>query len=315
LLGGSAFVLIAALTACSRIQTSCWQNSESLWEHTLASTSDNNARAQSNLGIFLFEEGRVDEAVAHCQKALEIWPYDAPANNCLGIVASRKSALNESIYYFQRAVQSNPNFAPAENNLGKALFKIDRVDDAIIHFQKAVTANPDMPDAHYNLGVALVQKGQTVQAMTHYERAIQLNPGLAGAYNNLGSIYLQQRHAASAIYNFQGAVELKPDDFGFKNNLAWVLATWPEATVRDGSRALDLAIDANRRSGGQDPVVIRTLAAAFAEVGKFSEAIDTAFQGLRYAEAQTNIVYVNALQKDLRLYHSGQPLRDPPRLP
>jgi tetratricopeptide (TPR) repeat protein len=275
-LAGGAAAALAILAACARAQTGYWRNSESLWTRALACTS-NNALAESNLGSLLYQDGRLDEALAHGQKALEIQPDNVGANNCVGFVLLQKGHVDEAIAHFQTALRARPDYAPAHSNLGMALFQLGRVDEAIAHFRSALEADPTVADIHNNLGAALVQKGQFEEAVADYQKALELRPDYPGACNNL----------------------------------AWVLATSPQASIRNGARAVQLARQANQLTGGGNLVILRTLAAAYAEAGRFPEAIETANQALQLATAQGKSAWANTLQKETRLYQAAFPLRDP----
>jgi tetratricopeptide (TPR) repeat protein len=96
-----------------------------------------------------------------------------------------------------------------------------------------------------------------------------------------------------------------------QNNLAWVLATGSEASLRNGGKALELARSANLLTGGENPIILHTLAAAYAETGRFSEAVATAEHALRLAEAQSNAALAGALQSELIFYQAGSPLHSP----
>jgi len=242
---------------------------------------DRNALAQSNLGNWLFQQGRLDEAILHCRKALEIWPDDAGANNCLGFALLQEGRSDEAIPHFDTALKAQPDFAAAHNNLGMALLQRGQVDPAIAQFQSALQTDPDLPDTHNNLGAALLRQGRAKEAVVHYQRAL----------------------------------ELKPDYAGAANNLAWVLATSPEASLRDGSRAVKLAQRANQLSNGSNLVIWRTLAAACAEARQFPEAIAAAQQALELAVAQASPAWTATLEKEIALYRAGQPLRDAPHAP
>jgi len=275
-LAGGAAVCLAILATCARAQAAIWRNSELLWTHTLACTS-NNALAESNLGAFLCEAGRLDEALVHGQKALEIQPDHVGANNCVGFVLLQRGRVEEAMTHFQAALKVRPAYAPAHSNLGMALFQLGRTDEAIAHFRSALEADATVADIHNNLGAALVQKGEFAEAVAHYEKALELKPEYPGACNNL----------------------------------AWVLATSPQAAIRNGARAVQLARQANQLSGGGSLVMLRTLAAAYAEAGRFPEAIETAGQAFQLARAQDNPAWAEALQKEIRLYQAASPLRDP----
>jgi Flp pilus assembly protein TadD len=237
-LGGGSTIILMALIFCARTQVSYWRNSESLWTHTLACTSDNSI-AHNNLGYVFLQRGQMDKAVAHFQKALEI----------------------------------EPDYEKAHYNLGTAFFQQGRLDEAIAQFQKALEIKPDYVDAHNNLGLALLQQGRMAEAITHYQKAL----------------------------------DIKPDYPEIQNNLAWVLATCPQASLRNGNQAVELAIRANQLTGNKNPLLLRTLAAADAEAGRFSEAVETAQRALQLAEAQSNTALADVIRSELKLFQAGVP--------
>ena len=247
-LGVAGGLVIVVLMAGARVQTAFWRNSETLWLHTLACTSDDNALAQSNLGNYLYQQGHLDEAIVHCRKALEIWPDDPGANNCLGFAQLQEGHVEDAIVHFNAALESKPDYAPAHNNLGMALYQTGHFDEAISHFEAALAHDPELSDAHNNLGVALVQTSRPDEAVVHYQRAI----------------------------------ELKPDYLGAENNLAWVLATSPKASVRDGARAVEFALKANQLAG-REPDHPPHPGCCLCGSGTIPEAIDTASQALQLA--------------------------------
>ena len=95
------------------------------------------------------------------------------------------------------------------------------------------------------------------------------------------------------------------------NNLAWVLAISPQSAIRNGVRAVQLARQADQLTGGGNLVILRTLAAAYAEAGRFPEAIETASQALQLARPQDDSAWAETLQKETWLYRAATPLRDP----
>jgi superkiller protein 3 len=343
-LGSVSAVILVALIFCARAQTAYWQNSETLWTHTLACTS-NNFIARDGLGNALFEKGKVDEAVVQYQKALEINPDYAEACNNLGNALLQKGKVDEAIAQLQRAQQLKPDYAEACNNLGNALLQKGNVAEAIAHVQRALQIKPDFANAHDVLGNALLQKGNVAEAITQFQEALQINPhnaeacynlgnarlrqgnvaeaiaqyqmalqikpDFADAHNNLGTARLHQGNVAEAIAQYQKALQLKPDKAEVQNNLAWLLATCPDASLRDGNQAVALAQRANRLTGDGNPVVLDTLAAAYAEAGRFPEAVTTAQRALHLAEARTNTALVGSLQSQLKLYQEGRPFHLP----
>ena len=342
-LGGGSAVILAALIFCARAQTAYWRNSESLWTHTLACTSDN-VVAHNNLGDALFkkgkvdeamvhypkgaanqarlrgspqqprqrllQKGKVDEAIAHYQKALQINPDYAEAHNNLGNALLQKGQVDEAIAHFQKALQINPDNAEAHNNLGNALLQKGKVDEAIAHYQKALQIKPDNAEARYNLGNALLQKGRVDEAMAHFQKALQIKPDYAEAHNNLGNALLQKGRVDEAIAHYQKALQIKPDSADVLNNLAWLLATCPDAHVRDGVQAVQYAGRACELTHYGVTVLVGTLAAAYAEAGRYDDAVAAAQKACALATAAGERDLLEKNQKLLALYRAHQPYHE-----
>jgi protein O-mannosyl-transferase len=241
-LGALAGVILGSLTFAARTQASYWQNSQSLWTHAIASTTDN-AIAHTNLAEAFFKKGRMDEVIEQGQKALLI----------------------------------DPNQAVAHSAMGLAFLNKGRWDEALIHLQKAVEITSSS-GSHSNLGVALTQMGRVDEALAHYTRALEIDPNAVDA----------------------------------QSNMAWVLATWPEARVRDGTKAVELAERADSLTRSQNVRVSVTLAASYAEVGRFPDAVKTAERALQLAIASGNQARVNSIRAQIELYQTGTLFRDGP---
>jgi protein O-mannosyl-transferase len=309
-LGGCASSILVALIFCARAQTAYWQDSESLWTHTLACTTNNNI-AHNNLGIALFEKGRVDEAVVQYQKALEIEPDYADADYNLGNAFFQQGRLDEAIAQWQKVLKIQPDDAQVHNDLGFALFEKGHVDEAVTHYEKALGIKPDYTEAHNNLGIALAQKGRLDEAIAQYQMALQIKPDDAEVHNNLGIAFAQKGRLDETITHYQKALQIKPDYLEVQNNLAWVLATAPQASLRNGNQAVKLAQQANRLAGGENPIILQTLAAAYAEAGRFSEAVATVQQALPLAGSPADTELASRLRKALSLYQAGIPFHNP----
>ena len=347
LLGSLSGIVIAALAHTAYRQAAYWRDDKALWNHALACNPDNalvheklaimldlkdwrteamaehrraleikpdDEIAHSNFGFDLFLTGQVREAIPHFHKALEIRPDYAQAHNNLAIALVQTRQLEEAIDHYRQAIASAPNFAVAEANLGNALVQTGRVANAIVHYEKALEIEPDYAKAHAHLGRALLQTGRTHEAIAHFERAIALQPGYAIAHANLGTALLRTGDARNAILHFQKALDLQPEFSTAQNNLAWVLATHPDATLRDGPRALFLALQASETAGGQNASILRSLAAAYAETGRFPEAVQAAQRALQLPEAQADKALREALRAQLELYQSGAPYHEEPAL-
>jgi tetratricopeptide (TPR) repeat protein len=306
-----------ALLACAvrtRDQLRHWQNSESVFRQAIAVTKDN-WLAHYNLAGCLTELGRFDEALAEGRRALAIYPDYAHAHHNLGNVLFRQGQVDEAIAHWRRALEIDPRLAGAHNNLGNALLGMGRLDEAVAHLQMAVKTDPDLASAHNNLGNALLRKGRLDEAIARFQEAVRLRPNFARAHCNLGAALLRKGQVTEALAHYQEAIAAQPANPSVLTAVAWVLATCPEAAVRNGPRAVELTQQAERLPGGANPSVLGTLAAAYAEAGRFPEAVATAQRALELATAQNNPAQVEAFRAHLRLYQAGSPFRDQSLLP
>ncbi len=241
-LGGAAVLIVGALSCCAWLQTSYWRDSETLFTHALAVTSNNDV-ALNNLGIIFLDKGQLDDAISRLQAAIDLRPENAPA--------------------------------------------------------------------HDNLAKALLKKGQVAEAMAHYRKFLELDPSNVEARNTLGTALIQQGHVREALDQWQEVLAIQPENGNAASNLAWVFATCPEGSIRDGTRAVELGEKALRISGGKIPMIFRVLAAAYAENGRFSDAIEIARRGADLANSQGNPALATELASNIALYESGRPVRDP----
>ena len=276
-LGGIVLLVLGLLTWR---QSLMYADAETLWRTTIARNPDA-WMAYDNLGIILARSGDEDGAMALFQKTLAIRPDDSQACNNLGLVLCQKGRTDEGIVEFQKAVSILPGNAVFRNNLGKAFLAKGQQREAMIQFQKVLENNPLDQKANYHLGIALFQTGRVDEAMAHFEKALENHPDFAEAWDSL-------------------------------DHTAWLLATSPEASLRNGPKALALARQLDRLSGGNNPALLDTLAAAYAENGQFPEAIDAAQRALALASSQNNPALENTLRQHIKLLQAGSPLRSAP---
>jgi protein O-mannosyl-transferase len=265
--------LLIALTLLSHTQSEMYKDVETVWQTTI-SKNPTAWMAHNNLGAVLLKKGELDDAIDHFSKAIAIKPDEASAFANLGNALLRKGELGEAIFQYQKAVELKPGEAGVHYNLANALLARGEVDDAIAEYQSTLAINPNYADAHNNLGAVLLQQGKLDQAIDHYQKALEINP----------------------------------QDVRAEGNLAWALATSPQSTIRKAI-AVKLAEHANQGSGSANPLVLRILAAAYAQNGQFSDAIETAQHALQPAVDQNNSVLANSLRAELELYRNGLPYR------
>ena len=208
-------------------------------------------------------------------------------------------------------------------DLGLALEPEGRAGEAMQHYRDALKARPDFPEALNKLAWLLATSEHagirnSAEAVTFAEQACKLTSyrktimvgTLATADTALATAYAEAGQFDKAIVHYQKTLELQPNNVDAHKYLAWILAACPDASVRNGTQAVGLAEQAEQLSGGKDPAIITILAAAYAEVRRFPEAVTTAQQALQLAAIQTNTAVADALRIQIGCYEKGAPFRD-----
>jgi protein O-mannosyl-transferase len=276
-----AAAIIVVLSWRAFAQTSYWKNSETLWNHSLAVTT-NNDTAHNNLGYLFLQRGELDSAISQFEAALEIRSRNAAAH-----------------YNFGGAL--------IENSLANAQARKGLLGEAISHYERAIKLRPDYGDPYLNLGTVLFEQGQIRDAIAQWQSALATQPNDAGFHTALGDAFLKGGLQKEAIGEYEHAARISSKDPLARNNLAWLLATSSDPSIRDGDRAIEFAKQTVRLARGKDPTYLRTLAAAYAESGRFAEAKETAREALQAAERRSDSTLANALRDEIALYELGLP--------
>jgi tetratricopeptide (TPR) repeat protein len=342
---GFAAIVLPVLGLLTWRQAGMYRDVETFWQTTLARNPDC-WMAHNNLGLLLKNQGRIEEAMEHYHKALQINPNYSEALNNLGNALVARGRLDEAIENYRQAIQLNPDYFLTHDNLGQALVAQGRLEEAIKNFRQAIQLNPNYAEALNNLGIALAAKGQLDEAIENYRKAIQINPNFAKALDNLGVALAAQGRFDEAIENFhqaiqsnpnyaeaqynlgnalaaQGRIEeaiaqyrealrLNPNLVGALNNLAWALAASPEAELRNGAEAVGLAERACELTHHGEPLFLGTLAAAYAEAGRFPEAVTTAEKAEQLATTAGLTAVAAKNRQLLELYRAGKPYHESP---
>jgi tetratricopeptide (TPR) repeat protein len=193
--------------------------------------------------------------------------------------------------------------------LAAAFVKKGRMGEAISHYQKALQLSPDAADDHDRLASLLAQEGQTDQAIEHWQKVLSIHPDDPHVHTNLGTALMRKQLVGEAIAHYEKSLAIAPESTVALNNLALVFATCSDARFRNGPRAIELAERADQLSGGKNADIVRTLSAAYAESGRFKDAIDAAKRALELATAQGDRPLASTLQMDIDLYRMNFPRR------
>jgi Flp pilus assembly protein TadD len=239
------------------------------------------------------------------------WPQgDMAQYHCAeGILLCEQDQLDGGMAQFQKALEIDPNLTEAHYHLGNALARCGRLDEAVAQFRQALTIKPNDANVHNSLGAALQLQGKIDEAIVQFQRVLAIEPGNVKGHSHLANALARRGRFDEAVVHFQQALKIKPDDADVHRNLAWLRATCPQASLRSGAEALEHAQRANQLTGGRRPGVLHTLAAAYAEAGRFPEALVTVRKALELATQQDNRAVADASRTAIKLYQGGKPYR------
>jgi len=216
----------------------------------------------------------------------------------------------------ERAMQLDPKFAGTRFVMGTSLVTQWKLDEAVRQFEAALKIDPKhaaAPEMHSGLANALTGQGRIDEAMAQCRQALAANPRNMEAHYFLGYGLLVHNQPKQAEEEFRTALEnaQQPEAPGLDNNRAFIMATCPFPALRNGAEAVKLAERANKKTGENHLDVLDTLAAAYAEAGRFDDAVATARKTIDLAAAQDSPEMVRLMQTRLALYEAHQPLREP----
>jgi protein O-mannosyl-transferase len=195
----------------------------------------------------------------------------------------------------------------AHAGLGGILFVRGQVDEAIDHYEKALRLRDGNVGAQFGFARALAAENKTDAAIQHLQKTLQLQPDYVPASNDLGALLASKGEVREAIAAWRQTLSFDADNPDAANNIAWMRATAVDADLRDGKEAVDLAKLA-LRSGGENPISLRTLAAAQAENGQFQDAIATAQRGEALAQRNGDPAMESDLRQCIELFQRGEAL-------
>ena len=271
---GAGLVLAGCLFLTER-QLGYWRDGESVFAHALAVTQ-NNSVAHINLGVALERQGRQTEALVHYQTALSI----------------------------------DSSSTEAHNDAANCLVAMGNQNDAYYHYQEALRLDQENLLAHLNLGNLLVGQGKYMEAASHYTKAETIDPRDPRPHYLMGKVCLLERRDAEAVSSFRSALRLNGNDVQTLTWLARVLATDGEAVIRDGPAAVALAQRSASLTDYKIPFILDTLAAAYAETGRFADAAEVIQRAIGISTDTGDSEGASAMRERLKLYQSHQPYRE-----
>ncbi len=274
----TAGVALTMLAGMSWGYSHAFHDNETLWRDTLAKNPQS-FMPQSNLGQILFERGDYAQAGLHLREALRL----------------------------------QPSLWEARVTLATTLAKLGQTDDALSHYRLALKENPRLGEAHFNLGLLLAGLGRTNEAIDHLRQAVALLPEFAPGYWQLGRTLADAGQFTDAIETLRRGLKADPHSLPLANELSWLLATCPQAGLRDAAAAVRIARQLQKRTAEQDAGAMDTLAAAYAAAGRFDDAVVAARKAQALARQNKDEQLAVAIGTRLAGYERREPYRLPSR--
>jgi tetratricopeptide (TPR) repeat protein len=269
------------------------------------------AEAHTQAAGLLGLDHHYDEAIAHLRQALTEAPDHLTAHEQLAACFALSHLPQEVLDACAQGLRVNPFNPQLHHMLATAAVETGDITNAIAHLEIALELKPKWPEARAQLALALASSGRLEQAAEQYEQATRDKPDDPKLRYAFALTLGMQGRTAEAADQYRFLLNLQPDSVEALNNLAWILAASPTDSLRNGAEAVRLAERACELTQHRAPVLLGTLAAAYAEAGRYQEAADTAekARSLALSAGQKQVAEANG--KLLTLYRAGKPYREP----
>jgi tetratricopeptide (TPR) repeat protein len=249
----------------------------------------------------LARKGDYAGALDQWTKAVELDPADGKARYHLAYALDKQGQLEQAIEQYRKSVELDPTNASAYSSLAVALTRAGNQAESIAAAKQALALNPKDVITEGNLAASLLESGQTDEALEHIRKALELDPDFADAHNMLGIVLARAGRLDEAVTQLEKAVAFAPDSPDYRFNLARFLAA-----RHNFAEALPQFEKAVELSGGNEPLSLEMLASVYAELGRFSEAVQTANRALTVAMNQNDAALVQELRARIAYYESQE---------
>jgi tetratricopeptide (TPR) repeat protein len=239
-------------------------------------------------------------------QALQIDPQNVVVLLLRAGVYQEKGEKDKALADVDHALQLRPNLPIALRTRALLLAQDERLADAAQALEKLHEVAPKDILTLVQLSALYGAQRQFDKAIHVYDLWIAQRPDDWRAFRGRADAYLNLGKQAPAVADYEKAIKLEPKEQGVLNNLAWLLATSPDAKLRDGKRAVQLATQACERSHYKLAYILSTLAAAYAETGDFAKAIQWSSKAVEIGDQDHD----DSLKKELQSYKAGKPWRE-----
>jgi protein O-mannosyl-transferase len=303
-----AAAMVLACLADTRHQLRYWRDDATLFGHALEVTPENNSMSYYGLGQIAWRAGDLESAARNYREALKITPGFTDASARLGFILIRQNKPAGAEAEFRKVLKSDPNDTNAHKYLGDALAAQGKLAEAEAEYAAVLKLNPGNTEVSEALQ-PFIEKLKTAQALTNLYTALQREP-TAETHARIAVIQMSQGKIREAVEHYGAALQLKPDAPEILNNLGWMLATFPDDRIRDGAQAVRYAERACELTQHRQPQMLGTLAAAYAEAGRFDDAAAAAQKACDLAAEQGDTLLLQKNQALLEWYRAHKPWRE-----
>ncbi len=267
-------------------------------------------KLRNNLATAFAIAGRMPEAETQLRAAVDLDPQSAELRSNLAGLLAQESKWNEAVAEFRKAVALDPSMTDARLGLAGALAKVGNYAEAVDGLSALTASEPGNNAVRLQLAGIYVMESKNDLALKEYTEALQTDPKDVVAHCRLATLLSSTGNTAGAIQHYRTAIAIRPATTEALNNLAWTLATNPNAAFRNGAEAVSLAERACRLTDYREAVMMGTLAAAYAEAGRFSDAATTAEKAQDLARKSNDTELAAKNGKLIELYRTEKPYRD-----
>jgi tetratricopeptide (TPR) repeat protein len=303
------WVLPAAWMIGTSMQLRHWQNNETLFTHARAVTRKNYV-ADTIVGNMLRSRGQLEEARACLANALRARPTYGQALAGMGDLHAAQRQFDDAIRFYAEALRLEPHLSDAQNAWGGALLAQGKPQDAVEHFTAATRLDPTLAEAEFNLGLAFRQLRRAGEAAAAFRRALNVQPQNLPARLLLADCLAETGAPREALALLQPVAKARSDAVDALRRIAWILATCPDNGVRNGGEAVTFAVRACDLTAHHHAASLAALAAAYAEVRRFDDAIAMARKAEELATRAGEKELLDVIRRTLAAFEARTAYRE-----
>ena len=254
------------------------------------------------------EKGEYDAAIAGLDQLIRIDPKLPDTYLVRAAGWKHKKQYDRAVADLTEAIRLDPRNAVGYHERGSLYGELKQFDQAIADYSMVIRLEPNVASCYCSRAFAFKAAKNFEKAIADYNEAIRLDPKDSDAYCGRGWVWHEMHQYAAALADFDQALRTAARDVCAIDGRAWIAATCPDASLRDGKKAVELAIEACELSRWKEAYCLETLAAAYAETGDFPSAV----------KWQTKAIELEADPKEkadyegrLKLYQDKKPFREP----